>query len=103
MDRSFVQTLSYQSPAVSVKDADKISFYPQKHYPQQKVIYDLYIVQNIPNYILIKSICKQNNNKHIKKILFFKKFLIEIYSLPQGFISYERVKEDQVPPASDLM
>ena len=50
MDRSFVQTVSYQSVAVSVKDADNISFYSEKHDPQQKEIYDLYIVQNIPNY-----------------------------------------------------
>ena len=51
MDRSFVQTVSYQLPAVTVKDADNISFYLEKHDPQQKEIYDLYIVQNIPNYI----------------------------------------------------
>jgi hypothetical protein len=52
MDRSFVQTATYQLPALSVKDADNISFYPEKHDQQQKEVYNLHIFQNIPNYIL---------------------------------------------------
>jgi hypothetical protein len=43
MNRSFVQTVSYQLPALNVMDADNIFFYPEKHDPQQKEIDDLYI------------------------------------------------------------